>query len=94
MSEGAIGLSVLLSISVLSALVFHWRIARLKFASFCAASFSAVAFQVAASFRAGHFEPFAIVAFVVGGVVALLVAAIVGLPFALARRNAKTRDAS
>lgn len=83
MSEGAIGLSVLLSISVLSALVFHWRIARLKFASFCAASF-----------RAGHFEPFAIVAFVVGGVVALLVAAIVGLPFALARRNAKTRDAS
>ena len=33
MSEGAIGLSVLLSISVLSALVFHWRIAHFKLAS-------------------------------------------------------------
>ena len=39
MSEGAIGLSVLLSISVLSALVFHWRIAHFKLASFGAAFF-------------------------------------------------------
>ena len=90
MSEGAIGLSVLLSISVLSALVFHWRIAHFKLASFGAAFFSAVAFQIAAYLRAGHFDPFTIV----GGVVALVIAALVGLPFALARRNAKSSDAS
>jgi hypothetical protein len=94
MSEGAIGLSVLLSISVLSALVFHWRIAHFKLASFGAAFFSAVAFQIAAYLRVGHFDPFTIVGCVVGGVVALVIAALVGLPFALARRNAKSSDAS
>jgi hypothetical protein len=89
MNAGAIGFLVLLSLSVLAALIFHWRIRDYTRASCGAALVTTIAFQVVGFVYLGRLDAFFLVALVTGGVLGLTVALIVGLPFLITRRKAK-----
>jgi len=89
MNAGAIGFLVLLSLSVLAALIFHWRISDYMRASCGAALVTTIAFQVIGFVYLGRLDAFFLVALVTGGVLGLTVALIVGLPFLITRRKAK-----
>ena len=87
MSEGVTGILVLVGISISAALLFHWRIRNYFAASSCAALVADACFQFAAYLHLGHLDPFFIIAFVIGGGVALAIAAVTGIPFVLIRRK-------
>lgn len=86
------GSLLLLMISVFCALLFHWRIKHYLFAVFGAASMASVLFQIAAYFQLGYLDPFFAVALLTGGLFAMVVAFIAGVPFYVARDKSKRRD--
>jgi hypothetical protein len=89
MSDGATGFLVLMGLSVLVAVGSHWMIRRYLLASIFAAMLESAAFQVVIYFKEGHLDPFFLFALGFGALVALGIAAIVGIPFMLVRRNRK-----
>lgn len=92
MSESTEGILVLLSASTVVSLFFHTIFRSFAVACVVSAAIASVVFQVLAYFHAGYLDPFFVIALVVGGAVAYLVALVVGLPFLAYRRkqNAKT----
>lgn len=93
MSEGATTLLTLVSISVLSALVFQWRIRNYVGASCGAALGATVVIQIAGFVASGHFDAFFPIALVTGFVVGLVIAFAVGVPFLFARRKQQNSHA-
>jgi hypothetical protein len=89
MSEGAIGLIVLVSLSVVAAVVSHMLVRRYLLAAACGALVADILFQVAAFVHLGHLDPFILIAFVVAGGLAFGIALVVGLPFRFMRRRAQ-----
>ena len=79
MSEGTIGIIILLGISVAAALVFHQLFPRrFALASLLSAAIASPLFLVVATLREGHLDPFAPIALVTGAAVAFVVALVVG----------------
>ncbi len=89
MSEGAIGLIVLVSLSVVAAVVSHLLVRRYVLAAACGALVADVLFQIAACMHLGYLDPFILIAFVVAGGLAFSIGLVVGLPFRLMRRRAQ-----
>jgi len=89
MNAGAIGFLVLLTLCVLAAMIFHWRIRNYMRASCGAALVATIAFQVVGFIHLGRLDAFFLVALVTGGVLGLTVAFIVGVPFLITRRKAE-----
>ena len=92
MSEGDQGLLVLAAVSVGSALLVHSFVRSYAKASGLAAVLAAVLFQVAAYIHLGYLDPFALVALVTGGAVALIIALLIGIPFRAVRARVGARD--
>lgn len=88
MTEANQGLLVLAGIAVACAVVAHRRIRRRGKASLVAAVAASLLFQFAAYIKFGVLDPSALIVFVVGGVIAWVVAVVVGL----ALRWRKTTD--
>jgi hypothetical protein len=91
MSEGTIGILVLVGISVSAGLVFHSFIRHYIVATCCAALVADVGFQVAAYLHLGHLDPFFIVALVIGGGYAFAIAAVTGIPFVFIRKKRRNK---
>ena len=86
MSEGEVGLLILLTLAAVSAMAWHWVLLR----SFSAATFLAtvtavVLFQVAAYFQLGYLDPFFMIAVATSSVVCFVVALLVGWVFSALR---------
>jgi hypothetical protein len=92
MSEADQGLLVLAVASVGSAILFHSFVRSYAKASGLAAVVAAIVFQVAASIHLGHIDPFALIGLVTGGLFALVVALVVGIPFQVVRARAGASD--
>jgi hypothetical protein len=78
------------AISVVVALVVHWRERRLLRAVLMSSVLATVLFQVAAYVHLGHIDPFFPIAVVVGGVSSAVISAVVGGAFMLGRRGGGT----
>jgi hypothetical protein len=91
MSDGATGFLVLMGLSVVVAVGSHWTIRRYLLASIVAAMLASVAFQVVIYLKEGYLDSFFLIALGFGALVALGIAAIVGIPFMLVRRSRKKR---
>ena len=87
MNAGAIGFLVLLTLCILAAMIFHWRIINYMRALWGAALVATIAFQVVGFIHLGRLDAFFLVALVTGGVLGLTVAFIVGVPFCEQRRE-------
>ncbi|MBP7454336.1 MAG: hypothetical protein KA914_16270 [Ottowia sp.] len=79
MSEGAVGLIVLVIISTSAAYLSHRWIAHFAAASLCATVASCVLFQLAAYAYSGHVDPFIKIAVVISALAALTIAIVVGM---------------
>jgi hypothetical protein len=90
MSEGAVGLFVLLALGVVASIVSHRLIRNYLLASLTAAAIATVAFQLVAWWRQGYLDPFFPIALVVGGVLVFVIALIVGIAPRLRLRNKNT----
>lgn len=81
MSEGTIGLIVLATISIASALVWHWLV-RLNFLAVLGATVTTVfTFQAANYFHLGYLDPFFLIAMGISSIPAFVIALLVGIPF-------------
>jgi hypothetical protein len=87
MDEGTQGIILLILISVIVALVTHGLFRRFWAASAIAAVISTSVFNVVATIRQGYLDKFFLVAFLVGGLFALVISVVVGLGFRLVRRS-------
>ena len=87
MSESTLGILVLLVTSVGCSTVFHFLIHSFIKACVTSAFVASILFQILGYFYVGHLDPFFIIALIVGAAVAFAIAAGVGYPFLLARRN-------
>ena len=92
MSEGMVGLIVLVAISVTAAIIWHAFAKRYFTASIASALMAAVAFQVAAYVHLGHLDPFFPIAVVASLVAAFVIALLVGLPFRARRKPNVSTD--
>jgi hypothetical protein len=87
MNEGTLGLLILVAVSIFSALILHWSISRYLRASFISALLSSAIFQVTGFIISENHDPFILIAFVTGSVVAFGIAIVAGIPFLIARRK-------
>jgi hypothetical protein len=85
MSEPVTGIIVLLSLSVVAAMVSHLLMRSYLLAALSGALAASILFQVANYVHLGHLDPFAMVAFVFGGGIAFVIGLVVGVPFRLLR---------
>ena len=86
MSEGTVGLIILTSIALASALLWHRFVPFYRPAVIGATITAVTAFQVADYVRLGYLDPFFLVAVVTSSVVAAVIALLVGIPFRARRK--------
>ena len=79
MSEGAVGLLVLIAISAIAAIIAHLLMRRYSLASLLAAILSTAVFQGLAFLHVGYLDPFLPMALLAGGALAYAIALMVGL---------------
>ena len=91
MADTSLGLFVLGVISVLCAVIAHWRVKRYLLATIISSLAAALLFQLAAAWQLGYVDSFAPVAFVVSLLVTTIIGLVVGLLFHVSRRLA-SRD--
>ena len=82
-----IGLGVLTFIAVISAVVWHVLVKRYLGAVSGSVVTTVFAFQIANYLHLGYIDPFAVIAMIMSGLIALAVSAIIGLPFRSFRRK-------
>jgi hypothetical protein len=87
MSEGTVGLIILTTIALGSALLWHWLLAFYAPAVIGATITTVIAFQVAAYFHLGYLDPFFFVAAVTSSIMAFAIALLAGLTFRARRRS-------
>ena len=78
MDQALVGIVVLCGISVGTALLFHLKLRRFWVASILAAVTASVTFQFIGYLVLGYLDPFFMIALVTGGILALIIAAVVG----------------
>jgi uncharacterized membrane protein YfcA len=81
-------------LSAVSACVAHWRISHHCLASLCAGMAASVVFQIIGYFVLGYLDPFFIIAFMFGTVVAIAIALLVGIPFTVQRAKQHPKNRS
>lgn len=86
MSEGIEGILIFGVVSVICSLLSHYAIRAYVFASIIAAIFTAVALQVVFYFELGYVDAFFQIAMVTSGLMAFVVALIIGIPFRRKRK--------
>ncbi|MFT3897623.1 MAG: hypothetical protein QM719_07990 [Thermomonas sp.] len=91
MADSNSGLFVLAAISVLCAVIVHWRVRRYLPATIISAFAAALLFQLAAAWQLGYVDSFAPVAFVVSLLITTIIGLVVGLLFRASRRSS-SRD--
>lgn len=72
--------------SVAISCLCHTLIPRWWIASPIAAIWTSIAYQCFVFFQIGHWDPLALVGLIVGGIYGIIIAALVGIPFAIRRR--------
>jgi len=87
MSEGIQGIIILILISLLCSVTFHWYLKEFKPAILTSAFATAVLFQLANYLHLGYFDPFFLIALVTTFVLALIIACFVGLFFYLIKQK-------
>ena len=90
MSEGAIGIIILIAISVITTVAVHLFLRRYFSASLIAAVLSSAIFQFIAILHVGYLDPFLPIALLVGGALAYAIALIVGLIILAYRKTLKS----
>jgi uncharacterized membrane protein YdjX (TVP38/TMEM64 family) len=85
MSTGLTGLLILTLLSGIVAFVSHKKITNYIFACVIASITTSVVFQVLNCVFLGHLDPFFLIAFATGAVLAFVIAVVVGIPFAYLR---------
>lgn len=90
MSEGAIGIIILVVISVLTAVAMHLFRRRLFSAALVAAVISNAIFQFIAYLHVGYLDPFLPIALIIGGALAYAIALIVGFIILAYRKTLKS----
>lgn len=90
MTEGAIGIIILLAISGITAVGAHLLLRRYFIAAFLSAVLSTVVFQIAAYLQAGYLDPFWPLSIPASGVLTFAVALLVGLIIRLYRTPPKS----
>lgn len=88
MSDGAIGMIVLVAISIASAFISHKQIKSFMLAVIVSTLASVILFQVVAYIQLGHLDPFFPIAMAVSGFIAFFISLVIG--YALGRGNKKT----
>lgn len=81
MSEAAVGIIVLISISIVLSFVAHYFIKKYLLALIISAIIATISFQIAVYIHVGYLDPFFIIALFIGGLIALGISAIIGIPF-------------
>jgi presenilin-like A22 family membrane protease len=89
MNEASVGIIVLVSISIIVSVVTHYFSKRYVFALIVSAILASILFQIAAFIHIGYLDPFFIIAFFIGGLIAFGISAIIGIPFKVARKRQK-----
>ena len=93
MSDGAIGIVLLLAITLLISVVIHRRSTRFWRACLAATAASLVVFEVFAYIRVGYFDPFNVIAVPMSFLISFPVSVIVGNTIRSLRRKAeRTRN--
>ena len=93
MDRGIVGILALCVMSVLAALVYHLRVQNYLVASALSAITVSVLFQIIGYLVVGYLDPFFIVATIGGGVVAWIIALVVGIPvFYVKRTKERSND--
>lgn len=88
MDEGTQGLLILGAMAVLSAIGWHLIVKRFVLALLGATLTTVILFQVANYIHLGYLDPFFIIAMITSGAGALVISAVVGVPFlALRKKN-------
>ena len=87
MDQGLVGMMVLCGVSVMTALIFHSKLKRFWAASVFAALTASIIFQVIGYLVLGYLHPFFMIALVTGGLVALIIAVLVGLSIRYFRKR-------
>jgi hypothetical protein len=87
MSEGTVGLIILTTIALGSALVWHWLVDYYVPAVIGATITTVTSFQLAAYFHLGYLDPFFLVAVLTSSIMVAVIALLVGLPFRARRRS-------
>ena len=93
MSEGTVGLIILLTMALGSSLVWHCLVNSFVLAVVGATTTAVIAFQVAAYIHLGYLDPFFLIAIATSLVIAAVIALLVGLPFC-ARRKQRAPEGS
>lgn len=87
MDKSALAFLIFCIVSIIVAYIAHKNIRQYILASLVAGISSSVIYQILGVFVLGYLDPFFIIAFVVGTVIAIIIACIVGIPFV--RKHAK-----
>lgn len=87
MSEGTVGLIILLTIALGSALAWHWLVTAFVPAVLGATITTVIAFQVSAYIYLGYLDPFFLIAVATSSAMAAVVALLVGLPLRARRKQ-------
>lgn len=87
MSEGALGLLVLLTVAVVTAVASHWVLRSFPVATLLATTTAVALFQVVAFAHLGYLDPFFMVAVATSSVVCFVVSLLVGWVFVVMRRR-------
>ena len=89
MSEGAIGIIILIAISVITAVAVHLFLRRYFSASLIAAVLSNAIFQFIAYLHIGYLDPFWPISLLAGGALSFAVSLMAGLIIQAYRRTSK-----
>jgi len=81
MNESLQGIIILISIAIVSAIVWHTFLKRISIAILGSAITAAGTFQVCNYILLGYLEPFFIIALVTTFTIAFIIALIIGIPF-------------
>lgn len=87
MSEGTIGILVLITISVIVSLIVHHKIHDYILAIVISVIISCISFQIAAYLHAGYLDPFFLIAVATSSIIIAVISSLVGLPFYIKRKN-------
>jgi hypothetical protein len=90
MEQGQIGIIVFITMALLSAILFHYIMNGFWISSILSALVASLLFQVVGYFVLGYLDPFFIIAFVISLAVSFTISLIVGLPFAITKKNRKS----
>jgi hypothetical protein len=85
--EGTLGLVILVGLSLLASLASHAFVKGYLTAAIVSTLMANLLFQIFAYFRIGFLDPFFLVALLIGSLISLGIALLIGLPFWIRRKR-------